>query len=349
MSTVSGPEADIVRRKARHIEVCLSQGERDVEVGSAGFESIRLPHRALPELHLDEIDLQTPFLGRIVRLPLFISCMTGGSSEGHRANKDLARAAQELGIPVGLGSHRVLFRHPEVFDHFHLRPLAPDVPILSNIGGAQLRDLPHAELIEMNKRLEVDAAVVHLNPAQELFQEGGDRDFRGIRDAIARFIEASPLPVIVKETGCGLSPQEAMELVGLGAAYVDIAGHGGTNWILVEAARGDEAEWQEAQEFRDWGWPTAHVLVHLRGEPALRGRLLASGGIRTSLDVAKALALGASLAGMALPFIRAVVSGGAEAVVGTVRQLEKNLRRVLLLTGCRTPWALTQLPLQIER
>ncbi len=349
MSTTSDNSTGISRRKARHIEVCVARTDRTIESGSTGFESIKLPHRALPEISFDEIDLDTFFIDRMVKLPIFISCMTGGSSEGHRANKELARAAQELRIPVGMGSHRILFEHPELFEHFYLRPLAPDVPILSNIGAVQVRDIPHADLIEMNKRLEVDAQVIHLNPAQELFQESGDRDFRKLREAIARFIEASPLPVIVKETGCGLSPQEALDLAGLGAAYVDVAGHGGTSWILVEAARGEEQEWQEAQDFRDWGWPTAEILLHLRGEPRLEGRLLASGGIRTAMDVAKALSLGASLAGMALPLIRAVIEGGSAAVVSLIRQIEKNLRRVLLLTGSRTPGDLRRLPIRIVK
>lgn len=349
MSTISGNNPEISRRKARHIEVCVSKTERSVEAGSAGFESIKLPHRALPEISWNEIDLRTKFLDRSVNLPLFISCMTGGSAEGHRANKDLARAAQELGIPVGLGSHRILFEHPELMEHFWLRPLAPDVPILSNIGAVQVRDIPHVDLIEMNKRLEVDAQVIHLNPAQELFQEGGDRDFRRIREAIARFIDVSPLPVIVKETGCGLGPHEVLDLVGLGAVYVDVAGYGGTSWILVEAARGDEQEWQEAQEFHDWGWPTAEILLHLRGESRLEGKLLASGGIRTAMDIGKSLALGATMAGMALPLIRAVIEGGSTAVIDLVRRIEKNLKRVLLLTGSKTPRDLSRLPLRVQK
>jgi isopentenyl-diphosphate delta-isomerase type 2 len=184
----------------------------------------------------------------------------------------------------------------------------------------------------MNKRLEVDAQVIHLNPAQELFQENGDKDFRGIREAIARFVEVSPIPVIVKETGC---------------AYVDVAGHGGTSWIMVEAARGTPEEWEEAQDFADWGWPTADILIHLRGESSLKNKILASGGLRSAMDLAKSLALGASLGGMALPFIQAVVKGGSEAVLQLIQKIEKNLRRIHLLTGCRSPQELSTLPLEI--
>lgn len=348
MSTASSaeqPGADIRARKARHLEVCVRPGDRNVETGGAGFERFRLPHRALPELAWSDIDPRVSFLDRTIALPLFISCMTGGSEDGRRANRELALAAQQAGIPVGLGSHRVLLRHPEVFDHFYLRPLAPDVPILSNIGATLIRDVPHQDLFEINRRLEVDAQVIHLNPAQELFQDEGDRNFRGLKEALARFMEASPIPVIVKETGCGIGPEEVIELVGLGARYVDIAGHGGTSWILVEAARGTRQEWEAAQEFVRWGWPTAQVLAHLRGDPRLKDRLLASGGVRTAHDVAVALALGASAAGMALPFIRAAVEGGAEAVLELIDTLALNLRRILLLTGCRSPLDLARVHL----
>jgi len=343
----SDSNSNIVQRKARHIEVCTQPSDREIQVGKTGFERVRLPHRSLPQLSWDEIRLECLFLNRTVKLPLFISCMTGGSDEGHRANRELAIAAQKAGIAVGLGSHRILFRHPEVFEHFHLRPYAPDVPLLSNIGGVQVRDLHPTQLVEMNKRLEVDAQVIHLNPAQELFQENGDKDFRGIREAIARFVEVSPIPVIVKETGCGLSPEEVLDLVNLGVAYVDVAGHGGTSWIMVEAARGTPEEWEEAQDFADWGWPTADILIHLRGESSLKNKILASGGLRSAMDLAKSLALGASLGGMALPFIQAVVKGGSEAVLQLIQKIEKNLRRIHLLTGCRSPQELSTLPLEI--
>jgi isopentenyl-diphosphate delta-isomerase type 2 len=195
-----------------------------------------------------------------------------------------------------------------------------------------VRDRPQDEIFEWLRRLEVQALVVHLNPGQELFQPEGDRDFRGLRRAIARLCEHSPVPVIVKETGFGILPSAVRELLDAGAAFVDLAGAGGTNWIRVEAYRLEGEERAAAEEFADWGLPTAVLLGALRGNE----RVLASGGLRSGLDAAKAVALGARLAGLALPFARAVAAGGAEAVIALVRRLELSFRAAMLLTGSRT-------------
>ena len=258
--------------------------------------------------------------------------MTGGSEQGLEVNRELVKAAQATGLPVGLGSFRVLFQRPELAGQFRLKSLAPDVPVLANLGVVQVRDHPQAEIFEWLRRLEVQALVVHLNPGQELFQPEGDRDFRGLKQALARLCERSPLPVIVKETGFGILPSLVRELLDAGAAYVDLAGAGGTNWIRVEAYRLSGGERAAAEEFDDWGLPTAVLLGALRGTE----RLLASGGLRSGLDAAKAVALGAQLAGMALPFIREACAGGAEAVIGLVRRLEQSFRSAMLLTGSRT-------------
>jgi isopentenyl-diphosphate delta-isomerase type 2 len=289
-------------------------------------------HRALPELAAGQIDTTCRFLEHDLRLPLFISCMTGGSEEGLEVNRELARAAQASGLPVGLGSFRVLFEHPERAAQFQLKGLAPQVPVLANLGAQEVRDRPQAEIFEWLRRLEVQALVVHLNAGQEFFQPEGERDFRGLKQAIARLCERSPVPVIVKETGFGILPSAVRELLDAGAAYVDLAGAGGTNWIRVEAYRLAGEQRAAAEEFADWGLPTAVLLGALRGNE----RVLASGGLRSGLDAAKAVALGARLAGMALPFVRAVSTGGAEAVIGLVRQLELSFRAAMLLTGSRT-------------
>lgn len=258
--------------------------------------------------------------------------MTGGSEGGFRANQELARAAQTLGIPVGIGSIRVVLENPQLFPHFNVKPLAPSVPLLANIGAVQLRDADRSSLYDLVKRLDAQALVVHANPGQELFQPEGDRDFRGLKDAIARACEESPVPVIVKETGFGIAPRHARELLDSGVAYVDLAGAGGTNWISVESYRLPEADRPAAEEFADWGIPTAVLLASFG---AGQDRLIASGGIRRGVDAAKALALGAELAGFALPVIRQVVAGGAEAVVKMFRAMERVLRVAMLLTGSR--------------
>ena len=317
-------------RKAGHLAICTDPSRYSVEGKGGGFEGVRFVHIALPELNETEIDTGADFLGYRVKLPFFISCMTGGSAGGFKANKDLARAAEVLGIPVGLGSLRVLVDNTELLPHFDIKPLAPSVPILANLGAVQMREVNRPAVYELLKRLEAQALVIHLNAGQELFQPGGDRDFRGLKEAIARVCEECPLPVIVKETGFGIAPHLARELLACGAAYVDLAGAGGTNWILVESYRLPGEEFASAGQFADWGIPTAVLLASFGGKQI---RLLASGGVRSGLDAAKALAMGAQMVGFALPVIREVTAGGADAVIGFFRRLEKTLRAAMLLTG----------------
>jgi isopentenyl-diphosphate delta-isomerase type 2 len=319
-------------RKEKQLSICADPSRFSIEGGSTGFEGIHFIHEALPEIAEKQINLETEFLGYTVSAPIFISCMTGGSEKGFGANRELARAAREKGYAVGMGSLRILFDHPELFEQFHLKALAPDVPVLANIGGGQIRDEAQNKLFELVKKLEVDSLVVHLNPGQELFQPEGDRDFRGIKDSIGRLCEAGPVPIIVKETGFGIKPSTVAELLDLGVSYVDVAGAGGTNWVSVEAY--GLPEQGEAVEFADWGLPTALLLACLKQHS---GKILASGGVRTGLDVAKSIALGAHSVGLALPLIREVLAGGAEAAVRYLDRLENTLRSVMILTASQTP------------
>ena len=319
----------ITGRKARHIDICLKD-EAQVQGLGAGFDEVSLLHRAAPELNRDLIRLKTEFLGFPVAMPFFISCMTGGSDEGFRVNRNLARAAGAANIPVGLGSIRVLHRHPELFEQFHIKPYAEESPVIANLGGVQVRDLPAAWICDTLQRLEVQALAVHLNPGQELFQENGDRDFRGLIEAFAKLAEVSPVPLIVKETGFGISPLLARAFVDAGAAAVDVAGAGGTNWLLVESVRGPENRRESGESYRNWGIPTAAAVAALHDLPA---ELYASGGIRTPLDVAKALALGAGSAGMALPFIKAEAEGEVEGVTALIDLFRAGLLDLMTLTG----------------
>lgn len=279
------------------------------------------------------MDSTADFLGKRIAFPFFISCMTGGSAEGFRVNRELALAAAELGVPVGTGSIRVLLEHPELADHFRLKIHAPDVPLLGNLGAVQLRELEPSRVDGLVELIGADALVIHLNPGQELFEDDGDRDFRRLRESLATFIARAPYPVIVKETGFGIAPSDARFLLEAGAAYVDLAGSGGTNWISVEGYRHDEAALEAALEFRDWGFRTAPLLA---ASQVADGRILASGGLRSGMDAAKAVALGAAAAGMALPLARAASEGGARKVVAYGRRVERVLRTVMLLTGSRT-------------
>lgn len=326
-------EDGIGQRKAQHLEICTTPGVYAVENGGTMLDQVRLLHRALPELNANDIDPSINFLGYRVSLPCFISSMTGGSAEGYRANKDLAKVAQEARLPVGMGSIRILFRKPEVMDHFHLKRLAPDVPVFANIGGVQLRDPDNTRLVELLKELEVDAVAVHLNPGQELAQPEGDRDFTGVLDGIRRLCDASPVPVIVKETGAGIAPDEVKLLLDAGVRYVNVAGSGGTNWMTVEGYRLSDQDRAVTDEFAGWGTPTGVLVAAAR---PFEGRVLASGGIRTGMDVAKVVALGAVSAGLALPLIRAVTADGVDGGLAFVSRLSAVIRNVMVLTGSRT-------------
>ncbi|GAB6088967.1 type 2 isopentenyl-diphosphate Delta-isomerase [Spirochaeta dissipatitropha] len=326
-------DRDLGLRKAQHLDICIDEEQYNVEGGNTRFSEVHFRHKPLPELMVDQVDSSMSFFGQQVRLPFFISSMTGGSEHGYALNKKLAQAAQEAGIAVGMGSIRILFRKPEVFDHFYLRKIAPDVPIFANLGGVQLRDMNGQEISEMLKRLEVSALAVHLNPGQELFQSDGDRDFRGVLDGIARFVEISPVPVIVKETGFGIDPDSAARLWDAGVEYVNIAGSGGTNWISVESYREDPALKNAADEFHTWGTPTALILEALRSGKTAKHKILSSGGLRSGMDVAKSIAMGAEAAGFALPFIRAVHKDGVEGALNIIRHVGTVLHSAMVLSG----------------
>lgn len=285
----------------------------------------------MPETDWQSLDTGIYFLERQLPTPLLISCMTGGAQDAYAFNKELALAAENLGCPIGTGSIRVLLRHPDFLPDFCLKSWAPSVPLLANIGATVVRDESTDKIFGLLQKMEADAIVVHLNPGQELFQEDGDRDFRGVRQALRTFIQQAPVPVIVKETGFGLAPDEVACLLDAGAAYIDIAGSGGTNWILVEAYRHDTEK--AADQFSDWGYPTATLLGNLRQHS---GRIIASGGIRSGLDCAKALALGALACGVATPLARAVRQGGHEAVVKIMQDYIHTLKIAMMLTGCQS-------------
>lgn len=333
-------------RKSAHLGICLDDATYRVESGRTRFDEVHPVHRSLPEIDADQVDTSTEFLGSRITMPVFISSMTGGSAEGYRTNKDLARIAAELGIPVGMGSIRILLRKPEVIEDFTLKKHAPSVPVFANIGGVQLPSVDHESIYRLIDTLAVDGIAVHLNPGQELFQAEGDRDFSGVLDGIARFIAGSPVPVIVKETGFGINPREVRDLLNIGATYVDIAGSGGTNWARVEAYREDTPDAMDTVvEFDHWGLPTALVLAALGR--TTRG-VLASGGVRSGMDVVRALALGADAVGMALPFIRALTDRGIPGAVDFGRRVQYVIRNAMVLSGCRRVEELHSAPLWLD-
>lgn len=331
----------IVKRKADHIEVAAS-GRADF-ARSTLLEHVHLVHQALPELALDEIELETELVGKRLRAPLVITGMTGGMPEAAAINRDLARAAEAAGVALGVGSQRAMDEHPELAATYEVRDAAPGVVLIGNVGGVQALAMGPARVLELARRIGADALAIHLNPGQELIQERGDRDFRGVLDAIRRVIEASPIPVLVKETGCGLSAEAARALAGIGATTVDVAGAGGTSWVAVEALRAREGSGAASlgAELWDWGLPTAvSVVACARAGHAV----IASGGLRSGLDVARALALGARAGGMAAPMLRAQRAGGAEGVRAELERIITSIRSVCLLAGCRRAADLARAP-----
>lgn len=334
-------EPAIAKRKADHLEVAAS-GRADF-ARSTLLEHVHLAHQALPELALEDIDLSTELFGKQLAAPLVITGMTGGTAEAAAVNRDLARAAQAAGVALGLGSQRAMAEHPELAASYQVRDVAPDVVLIGNVGAVQAKAMGADKVVELAKAIGADAIAIHLNVGQELIQDRGDRDFRGLVDTIARLVEASALPVVVKETGCGLSPQAARALVGAGVQTVDVAGAGGTSWVAVEAVRA--ADGSDAAvlggELWDWGLPTAVSTV-----ACVRAGLatIASGGLRSGYDVARALALGARAGGMAAPMLRAQRAGGVEGIATVIDRVVRAVRAVCLLTGSRTPADLARAP-----
>ena len=327
-------------RKRSHLELCTHE-EVEFTGKTTLLEEVDLVHDALPELAVDEIDVSTDLLGKRLRAPLLITGMTGGTDEASTINRALAEVAESRGIAFGLGSQRAMQRSPDLTYTFEVRRHAPQTLVLANLGLVQAAAQPTVDTARAVHAIGADALCLHLNPAQELIQPDGDRDFRGGLAAVARLVRELPVPVVVKETGCGISRPVGERLMRAGVRTVDVSGAGGTSWVKVEALRAGTVERALGGVFADWGIPTAAALLGLR---ALGLDLIASGGIRSGLDVARAIALGAHVAGVALPVFRAYQAGGATAAGQFVDQLVAGLRTAMVLTGRRDLAALRRAP-----
>jgi isopentenyl-diphosphate delta-isomerase len=317
-------------RKADHLRIC---SEMDVEFRqqSTWLEHVALVHDALPELSYDDLSTESRFMGRRLRAPLLITAISGGVAAARGLNRDLARAAQELGIAFGLGSQRPMLEDPALIDSYAVRRWAPDVPVLGNIGLQQAASADPADIARLVASVSADGLAVHLNCAQELSQAEGDQDFTGGLKALKALSRRLPGKVMVKETGCGISRETARRLKSAGVRTLDVAGAGGTSWPRVEnlrkGAAPDQRTWLD-----EWGIPTAASLW----EAAPLGfELVGSGGVRSGLDAAKTLVLGADVVGLALPVLRAYRSGGYDAVLSCLQGVIAELKSVMLLVGAR--------------
>lgn len=319
-------------RKADHLRVCLEE-EVQFHQTTTGLERFRFRHCCLPELDRAEIDLSTSFLGKPLAAPLLISSMTGGTDFAHLINLRLATVAQQFGLAMGVGSQRIAIENPQTAASFTVRAVAPDILLFANLGAVQLNyGYGLAECQRAIDLLEADALILHLNPLQECVQTRGDTNFRGLLAKITSLCHTLPVPVIAKEVGNGISAQMAQKLIEAGVSAIDVAGAGGTSWSRVESERAMDAKQRRlGQTFANWGIPTADCITTVRAvAPDLP--LIASGGLRDGLEAAKTIALGADLAGLALPFLQAAAE--SEAALQTLTEiLLAELTTVLFCTG----------------
>lgn len=328
-------------RKADHIRINLDEDVNFPRL-TTGLERHRFVHQALPELDLLAIDTMTTVFGKRLRAPLLISSMTGGTEEAHRINLHLAEAAEAAGIAMGLGSQRAGLEEPEQAYTFQVRKVAPHLLLFANLGAVQLNKgytVDHCRrAVDM---IEADALILHLNPLQEAVQADGDWHWKGLASKIEEVCTALPAPVVVKEVGWGISAQTARMLANAGVAAIDVAGSGGTSWTEVEYHRAPTERLRRlARAFADWGIPTAESLRLVRlALPQMT--LFASGGLRGGIDIAKCVALGADLGGMAGPFLQAA-DKGPEAVAAEIDATVSELRVAMFAAGAKDLAALRE-------
>jgi len=334
-------------RKDEHLDICLRE-EVQARRATTGFEEIHFMHRALPEINLNEIHLSTKVFNHKFSAPLIVESMTGGTRNGNKINTAIATAVEELGLGMGVGSQRAAFESPSVEATFTVtRKLAPKAFIMANIGGAQLaKGYSVKEAEKAVEMLDADALLIHLNPLQEAVQPEGEPRFKGVAAKIKAIIEGLDVPVIVKEVGCGIGASEAKQFEAIGVAGIDIAGAGGTSWAAVEYFRArkplDETRQRLGETFWDWGIPTAASLIETT--QTVHIPVIASGGLRSGIDLTKALALGASLTGVAYPVLDAATHG-AKYAKKKLQLLLNELKTTMFLVGASSIQELRQVPL----
>ena len=337
--------SEIVKRKDEHIEIVL-RGAAARQARPSVFAGVRFEHNALPEIDLDAVDLTTTFFSRCLSAPLLVSSMTGGPEKAEALNQPIAEACGELGLAFGVGSQRIALEgHGAAGFGRALRDAAPDVAILANFGAAQLKTWNGAEMAERAIDMyDADALVIHINPLQEAVQAGGDTDWSGLLGRIEAVCRAASRPVVVKEVGAGISGRIARRLVNAGVQGIDVAGLGGTNWAVVEAARAPSPDQRAIGEaFHDWGIPTPEAITAVR-EACPDAQVIGSGGVRDGVDAAKAIRLGADIAGLAGSVLESAVDS-TEAMIGQLQAIVAQLQIACFCTGSRNITELRCAPL----
>jgi isopentenyl-diphosphate delta-isomerase len=332
-------------RKTDHLTLCAT-GDVGFDRQTTCLQDVRLIHDSLPELAVDEIDLGLTLFGKKLKAPLLIAAMTGGNDKAGEINRELASIAEERGYAFGLGSQRAMHVRHEAAGTYNVRERASSTVVFGNIGVVQAKAMSTREVRGLVDEVGADALCIHLNPAQELIQADGDRDFRGGLDTIKRLHEELGVPVIVKETGNGLSRSVGVRLRSVGVRHVDVSGAGGTSWVAVELRRAEQRADQRGQDLglalRNWGVPTGVSVALL--QPLGFDTIIATGGVSTGLDAARAIALGAHVVGIARPVLQAFHNGGRDGAIAALTKIETVLRATLLLTGSRDLAALRRAP-----
>lgn len=339
--------SQIENRKLDHIQICL---EKNVQARHAttGFEEVFFVHRALPEIEKDKINLSTVAFDHKFSTPLIVGAMTGGTPEAMKINSIIAEAVEEIGLGMGVGSQRVAIEDPKLEKTFSIvRKKAPTAFLVANLGGPQLvKGYGVKEAKKAVNMIEADALAIHLNPLQEVVQPEGETNYTGALEKIGEIAKALDIPVIIKETGCGIAAEEAKMLENAGVAGIDVAGVGGTSWAAVEYHRAKETQDKSRQRlgevFWDWGIPTVASVVEVTQSVDLT--VVASGGVRTGIDVAKSIALGADLSSLTSPILRHATKDSKE-VKKALQLIIEELRNTMFLVGADSIQKLKETPL----
>jgi isopentenyl-diphosphate delta-isomerase len=338
---------EIEKRKADHIKICLNEAAQAREV-TTGFEDVQFIHRALPEVDKQKIDLSTTVLGRKFSAPLIVGAMTGGTAEAMRINGAMAEAVEHLNLGMGVGSQRAAIEDPKLEKTFSVaRKRAPNAFLIANIGGVQLvHGYGVKEVKKAVEMIEADAVAVHLNALHEAVQPEGQTDFKGILAKIGAVAGTLDMPVIVKETGGGIGAEDARKLEAAGVKAIDVGGVGGTSFAAVEYYRSEVTSMEHllGGVFWDWGIPTAVSLVETA--QTVKIPVFASGGVRSGVDVAKALALNACLASVSLPVLQTAVKGTKE-TENLLSFFIEELKNVMFLVGAENVLQLAKTPVVV--
>jgi isopentenyl-diphosphate delta-isomerase len=321
-------------RKKEHLYLCINENV-GFKAKTNGFEHYDFLHYALTETEINKIDFSTKFLKKKIKFPFLISCMTGGTTEAENINAQLAIAAEEIGVPIGVGSQRQVLEDNEFQDSYKvIRINAPNVPVLGNIGAAEVVKFRSSDNFQkLVDIIEADALVIHINPLQELIQPEGNPVFKGLLKNISKLVKQISVPVIVKEVGSGISYRAAKKLLDVGVMGIDVAGSGGTSWAGVELLRKKSSE---DNYLWDWGLPTSFCIKEVyRLKKKYKFVLVGSGGINSSINAAKALALGADLVASARTVLKILDKNGVEGVKTLIQNWFENIKQIMFLTGSR--------------